>query len=98
MEQSGPEKLHAGDQGSGDIWQLHLACGYEGGMQIGPQGWPAAGAVEGCVNARERQQLTLMEMVLGCRPPPGCSLGQEAEGKAASSGCQPWPLPRGFWE
>lgn len=50
--------------------------------------WPAAGAVEGYGNAREQRQLTLVEMVLGYQPPPGYSLGQEAEGKAASSDCQ----------
>lgn len=32
VEQSGREKLHAGDQGSGDIWQLHPARGYERGV------------------------------------------------------------------
>lgn len=32
VEQSRHEKLHAGDQGLGDIWQLHPACGYEGGV------------------------------------------------------------------
>lgn len=78
VEQSRHEKLHAGDQGSGDIWQLYPACGYEGGwyMQTGPQGGQRLGAVVGCGNAREQWQLMLMEMVLGCQPPPGYSLGQ----------------------
>lgn len=55
---------------------LHVAMRVGWYMQTGPQGGQRLGAVVGCGNACEQRQLMLMEMVLGCQPPPGYSLGQ----------------------